>query len=358
MVIAFTLSGCAYHSEFVRTPDVSLYNQTTTFHNTRYIPVLRFCDYYDLDWDWDLISERIEIKKGRNKVVLKPHSNLALINNKPKELTHPVEYKDGAAYIPVKTAVFMSEKVFGLEEKPRPVSKMYRIKTVVIDPGHGGKDPGAISKYGTREKDIVLDVSKRLKSALEKEGVEVILTRDKDVFIPLGKRAEIANNKKADIFISVHANASKHSRTKGFEVYYLSEATDDNARALATAENASLKFEEEKLSDKKSASFANPTVCDLVLTENRRQSKELGYYICSVASDSLEMEKRGVKGARFVVLKGAVMPAILIEIGFLTNRREEANLKSTSFRQRIAEAIARSVLAYKREYERTNGFSE
>ena len=357
LVIAFTLSGCTFHSELVRVPDVALYNQSVMFNNVRYVPILRFCNYYNLDWEWDLVSQRIEVKKGTSSVVLRPDSDLALVNNKTIRLDHPVEYKDGAAYIPVKTAIFLSEDIFGLK-RPIFAKKYYQIKTVVIDPGHGGKNIGGVGKYGTKEKSIVLDISKRLKRNLEKQGLTVYLTRDRDRFISLYKRTEFANNKNADLFISVHANASRYSRAKGFEVYYLSEATDDNARALAAAENASLKFEEKVAGRNEALSQLNPTAWDLLLSEHRRESKELAYYIYNMTADNLGMRKRGVKGARFVVLKGAIMPAVLIEVGFLTNRREESKLKKTSFRGKIADLLSRSILAYKREYERTNGWSQ
>ena len=340
-------SGCAYHQDIIRTPDISLYNQTIMFHNTRYVPLLNFCDYYRLDCNWDLVSQRIELKKDSKSVVLRPDSSYALVDGRAMTLDYPVEYKSGAAYIPTKTAVYIAEKVFGLKKVPGLVPKTYEIRTVVIDPGHGGKDPGARGKYGTREKDVVLDVARKMKKDLEKSGLKVYLTRSSDVFIPLDKRTAFANSKKADLFISVHANASRYSRAKGFEVYYLSEATDDNARALAAAENASLKFE----------NISTPTEWDLKLSENRRVSKELSYYICNITSNKLSMKKRGVKGARFVVLKGALMPAVLVEIGFLSNKREESNLKSSAFRSKIADAISGSVLSYKKEYESKNGFT-
>lgn len=359
LTIGLLFSGCTYHHEIVRLPEAPLYNQTVMFNNVQYLPLLKFCDYYDLDWNWDLVAQRIEVKRGDNLLVLRPDSDIALLNNKPLRLDYPIEYKNGAAYIPAKTAAFLTKDIFGLKEKPIPVKKWHEIRTIVIDPGHGGKDPGAISRYGTREKDIVLDVSKRLKKYLERSGLRVYLTRERDVFIPLNKRPAFANNKSADLFISVHANAFRRSRVRGFEVFHLSEATDDNARAAAAAENASLKFEEGTTTQKSGGSISrDPTLWDMTLTENRRQSKELAYYICNIAADKLSLKNRGVKGARFAVLKGAQMPAVLVEVGFLTNRREESKLKSSSFRERIASAISRSILGYKREYDRTNGFSQ
>ena len=356
ILASFVLTGCASHYGYVRTPQIPLYDQTYAFHGAKYVPISRFCEYYGLNWDWDLAAERIEIKGHGKTLVFRPDSGLALISGNAVEFDFPVKYRNGTAYIPVKTALYVSEDVFGIKKEVTPLIGSHKINTVVIDPGHGGKDPGAISRYGTREKDIVLDISKRLKNCLQKRGIKVFLTRDRDVFIPLRKRAAFANDKDADLFISVHANAARHSRARGFEVFYLSEATDDNARALATAENAVLKFEE-NTNEGHDPSVSNQTLWDMTLTENRRQSRELADYICNKTSDELCMKKRGVKGARFAVLKGTRMPAVLVEVGFLTNRREENKLKRRSFREDIASAIADSIISYKNEYERTNGFT-
>lgn len=358
VLVCFILTGCAHHGGAVKTTDLALYNQTVVFNNTKYIPLLRFCDYYDLDWSWDIIARKIELKKKGNSLILKPGSNLALVNKKLVELEHPVEYKGGAAYISTKAAIFVSEDVFGLKKRIVPAVGRYGIKTIVVDPGHGGEGRGAKGRgrYGAKEKHIVLDISKRLKKYLEREGINVLLTRDKDTFVSLEKRASFANKAQADFFISVHANASKHSQARGFEVFYLSEATNDGARALAAAENASLKLEENNFSENGNFS-TKTTVWDMTLSENRRESKELAHHISNATSEKMGLKNRGVKGARFVVLKGAQMPAVLVEVGFLTNKHEESRLKSASFREGIARAIAESILAYKKEYEESYGFS-
>ena len=357
LIIAISFSGCAYHHDIVRVPDASLYNQTVVFNNVKHISLLRFCDYYNLDWDWDLVSEVIEIKSGNKKVVLRPRTNLAVVNGRAVQLEQMTQYKNGMAYLPIKSAIYISDKVFGLREKPLISKLTHQIKTVVIDPGHGGKDPGALGRYGTKEKTIVLDIAKRLKRKLESRGIKVYLTRSNDRFISLKKRPKIARDKNADLFISIHANASRTSRAKGFEVYYLSEATDDTARAMALAENAPLKFEEGEADNNEDLTSTDPTLWDLKITEQRRQSKELAYYVCNITSDALSMKNRGVKAARFVVLKGSEMPAILVEVGFLSNRREESKLKTSSFRDKLASSLAKSILSYKNEYEKTNGFS-
>jgi N-acetylmuramoyl-L-alanine amidase len=356
LAVSLLLFGCAYHG-IARLPEDPLYNQTVMFNNVRYLPLLRFCAYYDLEWDWDLVSQKIEIEKGANSLVLRPNSRLALLNDRAIRLDRRVEYKNGAAYISVKSASIIARDILKVERPAISPVAHYQIKTVVIDPGHGGKDPGAIGKYGTREKDIVLDVSRRLKRYLEKNGVTVILTRDKDKFISLGRRVSFANRRGADLFISVHANAHRYSGVKGFEVFYLSEATDDKARAMAAAENEAVKFEKGEIAAKNDFSTAT-TVWAMELKENRRESRQLGYYICNITSEEMGMKKLGVKGANFAVLRGTRMPAVVIEVGFLSNRREEAKLKKGNFRERIARAISRSVLAYKQEYEKTNGFSQ
>jgi len=352
------ITGCAPTHRYVRPVESPVYREAVIINNTEYLPLIRYCNYYGLNWSWDLVSQRIKLEKKRKEVILRPGSTLALINGRERDLGRPVEYINGTAYIPLTSASYLAENVFRLEEKPAAPLGKHRIKTVVIDPGHGGKDPGAVSRYGTREKDIVLDVSKRLKKYLEANGLKVYLTRERDVFISLYKRPAFAKKKKADLFVSIHANAAAGRRGRkasGFEVFYLSEATDDTARALAVAENASLKYEEAVVDDK--GSYKDPTLCDLILSENRRESKELARYMARVSSDKLRMKDRGAKAARFAVLKGASMPAVLVEVGFLTNRSEESRLKQSAFRDKIAGAIAQSILVYKNEYERTDGFS-
>ena len=355
----FVISGCAPTRRYIRPVESPVYNEAVMINNTEYLPLLRFSNYYELDWGWDLVAQRIKLEKGKKNVILRTGSSLALVNGAERDLGCPVEYINGTAYIPLTSASYLTEKVFRLEEKrAAPIGK-HRIKIVVIDPGHGGKDPGAVSRYGTREKNIVLDVSKRLKKYLEASGLKVYLTRNRDVFISLRKRPAFAERKKADLFISVHANAASGRRgraARGFEVFYLSDATNDTARAHAAAENASLKYEEAVTDNK--GSHKDPTLCDLILSENRKESKDLAKYMASVTAEKLSMRKRGAKGARFAVLKGASMPAVLVEVGFLTNKSEESRLKQSSFREKIAKAIAQSILVYKNEYERKDGFSQ
>ncbi|MEZ5399503.1 MAG: N-acetylmuramoyl-L-alanine amidase [Bryobacteraceae bacterium] len=217
-----------------------------------------------------------------------------------------------------------------------------KLNRVVIDAGHGGKDQGTATRSGLLEKELVLDVALRLGRLLERGGIEVIYTRSKDVFIPLEKRTEIANNSKADLFLSIHANASSLRTVAGVETYYLSLASTPVEMDLAARENAASEKSIHELGD---------LVRQIAQNDALEESKDFAAKIQS-ASHELSvkshgrLKNRGVKKAPLVVLIGASMPAVLTEIGFISNPREESLLKKGDHRQRIAEALEKGILEY------------
>lgn len=222
-----------------------------------------------------------------------------------------------------------------------------RIRRIVIDPGHGGDDPGAVGASGLKEKDIVLAVGKRLGSLLkEQSDVEVIYTRDKDVFIPLNERTEIANANKADLFISVHANASPRRATRGIETYFLNWTNDKEALRVAAREN--------KVSFKKMEMMQGDLqmiLDDLARKNKNEESMKLASSVQSAMVTNLRdnykgIEDLGVKYALFYVLVGAEMPAVLVEISFISNREEEKRLAQDTYKNRIAESIAAGISSY------------
>jgi len=190
---------------------------------------------------------------------------------------------------------------------------------------------------------------------LEDNGIKVVMTRDSDVFIPLPNRSRIANSSGADLFISIHANASRSRSLNGFECYYLSEATDDNARALEAFENATLKTDEGTVLQHSSS--LDKTLWDMTLTENRRESAQLASSICKSVDNSLITRNRGIRTARFYVLKHTRIPAVLVETGYISNKFEELKFKDESYADRMADVVAKGILAYRDEYERTEGFT-
>ncbi|MEW6482636.1 MAG: N-acetylmuramoyl-L-alanine amidase [bacterium] len=240
-----------------------------------------------------------------------------------------------------------------LEKKPedKSILQKYGIKKIVLDPGHGGKDPGAIGKSGLKEKDVVLDIALRLSNQLKKSlpDTEIILTRDADYYIPLAERTGLANFKKADLFISIHANAAFSRAASGFEVYHLSAvASDKYSEEIAEAENMVV----ERFKEKNSSLLTELILKDIAQTEFINESIELGLLVQNRVSERLSMKDRGVKSAFFYVLRDAKMPAILIETGFLSNASEEARMKKEDFKEGMVNAICNAIVSYKEQYEK------
>ncbi len=223
---------------------------------------------------------------------------------------------------------------------------------IVIDPGHGGKDAGAVGPEGTKEKDIALNIATRVAELIESQlGIRTFLTRDDDTFIPLGKRTEMANNLSADLFISIHCNASPSRAANGAETYFLSLAKTNEARAVAGRENASLKYEmpEDAIQTMGDLDFI---LWDLAQYEYLEESSVLAENIQEQLGAKLSIVSRRVNQAPFYVLNGAYMPAVLVETAFISNKREERMLNTPAFRQTVAEAIVAAVERYKRHYDK------
>ena len=214
-----------------------------------------------------------------------------------------------------------------------------KIGRIILDPGHGGHDTGTIGPNGLYEKDLVLDVAKRLGEMItERLGSEVIYTRTDDTFVPLGARSAIANQKQADLFLSIHANSSPSKKTRGVETYYLSFTTDREALELAARENAGSQESIHQLQD---------LVKKIALNEKVDESKEFAAEVQAALSDSAGKQKdRGVKKAPFMVLVGARMPAVLAEVTFLSNPQEAKLLRSKAQRQKLAEALYTGIRKY------------
>ncbi|MEA3507181.1 MAG: N-acetylmuramoyl-L-alanine amidase, partial [Elusimicrobiota bacterium] len=219
------------------------------------------------------------------------------------------------------------------------------IKLVVLDPGHGGKDPGAIGPRGTKEKDVVLEITKKAAAYIKKElKARVILTRTGDYFVPLSDRIEIANEKEADIFVSIHANASFNPESEGFEIYFLSNsASDREAQAVANMENSVVAMEEKT----PNMSTVNSILWSLTMNQFLNESSELCSFINDDVIRSTGLTERGVKQAGFYVMKGARMPAVLVETAFLSNKREEKLLNDSGFQDKMARSISRALKEYR-----------
>ena len=222
----------------------------------------------------------------------------------------------------------------------------WKLDTIIIDPGHGGKDPGAIGYRGTKEKDITLDVAKRLVKKIERNmNINTILTRDEDVFIRLEDRTKLANSENGKLFISIHANSAEDRRANGFETYMI--GTNKNAAAVRTAarENAVLDLEggnTKKLTDE---ALIKATIAQSGFANGSEQFAAL---VQEEMNKRLQSKDRGVKQAGFYVLAYASMPNVLIELGYLSNPSEEKKLKSSQYKDALATSIYRAIEQYQK----------
>jgi len=223
-----------------------------------------------------------------------------------------------------------------------------KVPIIVIDPGHGGKDNGAKSRQGLLEKEVNLKISKRLKKILESRyGYRVILTRTDDTFIPLEERGEIANKSRADLFVSVHVNAAKRLSAHGIETYYLGNANSDQAQETAARENGELVH---SVKDGQ----VQQILASLISTTKINDSAILAGHVqerlhSSVNKKYSNVKDLGVKEGPFFVLHDTNMPSILVEVGFITNSREEKRLRKSAYLDRLASSIARGIHEFKRD---------
>jgi len=218
-----------------------------------------------------------------------------------------------------------------------------KVRTIVIDPGHGGKDPGAIGRGGLREKDVTLKLGLMLREKLTREaGARTILTRDADVFIPLEERTAIANSQDADIFVSIHINASPRRAASGIETYILSLSKNEEARRLAARENAT---------STRSVSDLEFILNDLIKTAKTNDSARLAAVVQDNLVDGLKkkysgISSHGVKGAPFYVLVGTKMPAILVEVSFISNPDDEQRLRDEAYLREVVDGISSGIMHY------------
>jgi N-acetylmuramoyl-L-alanine amidase len=223
-------------------------------------------------------------------------------------------------------------------------------RRIVLDPGHGGHDPGAVGPKRLYEKDVVLDVALRLQKILSEDPLnEVFLTRDRDVFIPLEERTAMANRKNADLFVSIHANASPRREAKGIETYLLNWTDDEEAIRVAARENAiSLK---KMRAMNRQMDIVDVIKSDLIRENKRDESIKLANYIqrslvSNLDGDNKHILNLGVKQALFYVLFGAKMPSVLVEVSFISNPEEERLLSNDAYRTEIAKGIAKGLNTY------------
>ena len=261
------------------------------------------------------------------------------------EINSTIIYEDGRPRLLVE--LYNDETLQSIEVAPSPEELEPRDLIVMIDAGHGGKDPGAIGKRGTQEKDIVLSIAKKLAASIDKQvGYTAYLTRDSDVFIPLKKRTEIARDKQADLFVSIHADAAKNRNAQGSSVFTLSAsgASSEAAEWLAERENQSDLVGGVSIDDK------DPVLAEVLLDLSQRHTNDTSAQVAEFLLGELKQLGKThsdvVEKAGFVVLKSPDIPSILVESAFLSNPAEEKKLRSKKYQDKLVQSLTRGIKTY------------
>ena len=315
-------------------------------------------------------TEKIVIYFGDTKIKITANTSFIIINDKAYQLQNNVFQRKEEYYVPLDDLLTlltqqtntdysmdyasMSIKLGSVIQNIAIVEttdldkekKKWQFDTIIIDPGHGGKDPGSVGYKGTKEKDIVLDVSKRLARKIQKNlRVKTILTRDEDVFIRLQDRTKFANTNEGDLFISIHVNSNESKKPYGFETYLLRPGRNQEAINVALRENAVIELEGNKFEKLTDEQLIQATIAQSGFVQ---YSEKFAALIQEEIDKRVQSRNRGVKQAGFYVLMGASMPNVLIELGYISNPNEEKKLNSSSYRDMLATSIYYAILKYQK----------
>ncbi len=361
------------------------------------------CEGMGFSWKWDFSSEKLTCVRKGLKISFVQDMPFCLVNDSLRQMPAGPVRSGGLLYTPARMAADIFSRATGdsvvwreqdsvMVVSARPVAKAGAakaladtervtkagdtttrahdhdtaarvkqpqqeiIKTIVIDPGHGGMDPGAIGQSGIEEKNVVLDIGLALRDLFKKKTrLTVFLTRDSDRFIPLVDRTRFANEKKADIFVSIHANSiegnkKKKDGTRGYKVYFLSQAKNEEDKLVAMRENAVIELED------KTHKYDNlqDILIDMAGNEFLRESQDFSIMVTEKFTSCLRSIPRlhlGIGQANFWVLNGTYMPSVLVEVGFISNSQEEKDLSEPSTQKSIASGIFDAVMSFKKKYE-------
>lgn len=313
--------------------------RTARFKSSGFVSVEQFCAGHKLQYSFDTIDDMIRLFSSDKELRLLLHSPVVYFNGSIFTMGSSPVYRKGSIVLPRELARIISVK------RPLMMKSAFSIKTIVIDPGHGGKDPGAVSPTRYYEKTVNLNVAKYLKTELQRKGFKVILTRSRDVFLTLHQRCDVARRHKADLFISIHANANRSKYVSGVEVYYLAPAKLDSAkRSLTLARKLGFQARQMPFS-------AKAILWDLLITKNHSLSVELVYSFYTTFKN-LGFKVKPPRKAPYYVLKNAYVPSVLVEMGYLSNRYEEKILRKKYYQQQIAEAIAKGIMSFNKQHVR------
>jgi N-acetylmuramoyl-L-alanine amidase len=354
-----------------------------------YVSLYHFIDAFNIENSFDVTFQKGRLYYKSHYVVYKTGYSILIVDNRILSLDDPVLRWKGGIYIPADGALMIVDSFFaGTEAEIRGsrivlnrksssdnindksssgnnqtgkehVRSREKIGFIIIDPGHGGKDPGAIGKGGLQEKGLTLQLARRVEKMLKSrlKDIKIKSSRNKDVFIELAERTEIANRelKKGNngLFISIHVNASISSKISGFETYYLSQnPTNEEARKTAALEN-NVVILERNSDNKKKYDDVDQIEALMMTTQIQRESALLAESIQKNMDKNIRgFRSRGVQRADFFVLRGALMPAVLVEVGFITNSREASFLQRADHQNKVSKGICDGIADFIKEYNK------
>lgn len=323
---------------------------------------------------YDALSGKVRLqspdKENPTIVVIAPGMEIAMVDGERILLPARVSLSASGMKAPLTLLKIIQERIAAKREaaarkekiEPPPPPEKKELKKVVIDPGHGGKFPGATG-WGQVEANINLAIALKLKNFLESAGIKVVMTRQSDTYLAeelsedLDARVNLANREQPDIFVSIHTNASRDKSATGFEVFLAPVDEDVDRRVAKAVREDSAGQERFQMSGSLPPQFAFDFQ-RLFLEEYYRQSRQLASDIVGAMAPNLPEPNRGVKEEGFRVIKWTRCPAVLVEVGFITNRETAQKLSRSQYRASIAEAIAQGILNFKKRFDRTEGFTK
>lgn len=298
------------------------------------------CRQNDIEWHLDSTGQVVTLQGYLKIARAMIGSNIVMVDSEQVTLSSPLKREKNDVFVSPDFKRLVIDRL-SLAAGEYSIQKL---RCIVIDPGHGGKDPGAIGKGGLKEKVLVLDIAQQLKKNLENKGIRVVMTRDRDEFIPLEERARIANRNRADLFVSVHANSSRSRSARGLEVYFLRNLNLTSRKEIHSGTNYREMFQGYAM--KQHNPELENTLLDMLFTNKQSESRRFAGYISRNTADDINAAGRGSKSSGFSVLRNTLIPAVLVEVGFLSNRNEENLLGKSSYRRDIADSLAKSIFAY------------
>jgi N-acetylmuramoyl-L-alanine amidase len=349
-------------------------------NNTEYVPLLDMAEASGFEHSFDMITQKGKLYRKNHNSIYAVGLSVILIDGTLYRSSDMVRRSGGKILVPLDACRYiiqamdpgmrltrrgdslLAEKGSGKAPPSESVMPQKtprdRISFIVIDPGHGGKDPGAVGKGGLEEKNITLKVSQYLAKKIKKKlpDLKIYLTRKDDRFVELSRRTDMANRllrkNENGAFLSIHVNSSLSDRISGYETFFLSQnPTNEEARNTAALENNVVILEERSRSSKKFHEDVDYIEATMITTQILKESSELADSVQKGQAKNIKsFGPRGVKKADFFVLRGVLMPAVLIEIGFITNKKEAQHLRTNSHQESIAEGIADGIELFIKKY--------